>query len=98
MGAETFAQQEGVELADGREPARGGAAREAVCLDLGEVVPDLVGRGRLGAGVLAGERGDVVLEVAAVGGERILRGAPLCRHHLEEAADEDGNGFPLSLP
>ena len=77
-----------MELPDRREAARGGTGLEAARFQPREIGPD-------GAGIGTGERaairrhgGGIILQLAAIGGQRVQGRATFGRLHVEKALDE----------
>ena len=73
-----------------RQPACHARGLEAADVQLGEIVPQRLG---FGAGQIlpgAGEKRRKILEIAAVGVERVVAGALFGREHVEEQADQSG--------
>ena len=99
--AHPFREQEAEELPDHRQPARHGARRHADIVERFEVGAQRlgVGTGRL---LLAPCKKSLeVVEIGAVGGERVARGAALGLQHLEEGLDlprPGGRGLLLHRP
>ena len=80
--------QEAVELADGGELAgRRELRARPWASSAREMGADVVGARRPSGRPTSSRIG---FEVAAVGGERVVRGAALGRHHFEEALDQRG--------
>ena len=84
VGAQAFCIKKTEELAQGRQLSRLRGCREAPSGYVGHVGADLLGPG---GGKSAGNRVGCVIEIAAIGRQRVFGRAPLGAHHLQKSLD-----------
>ena len=73
-----------------RQPPRHARRLEAAGVEIGEIIPQRLGFGAGKVLAAAGEEFRKILEVAAIGIERVVAGALFRREHVEEQVDQPG--------
>ena len=89
---EPFGVEEAMELPDSGEPPRRRGGLQAALRQFDQIGADIVGRSRSRPALAYGEA-EIILEIALIGLDRVLRRAALGRQHVEEAV-QPGTRLP----